>query len=136
MTTRPDGQGRSGQEIGAEHVMALKRYLDATNVLPARGGKVNLSAVALGAGFDRQVLYKNPMCARLLEQAVKDKGIIGVETREDAEADAQKLALERRLSQLERMNITLMAENEALRERVKRLEHIERHVVATGRMVR
>lgn len=131
-----DTKGRSGRDIGADHAASLRRYLSAVDALPARDGKVNMSAVALGAGFDRQVLYKNPECARLLDEAVREKGLAGVESRDGAAADPQKVALERRVRQLEKMNASLMAENEALRERLWRLEHIERHILAAGRTVR
>jgi hypothetical protein len=69
MRTMPtSAKGRSGRDIGADHAASLRRYLSTVNALPARDGKINMSAVALGAEFDRQVLYKNPKYARLLDE--------------------------------------------------------------------
>ena len=56
----------SGAEIGRKNAAALKEYLRGLKAqsgqLPARGGKVNVTAVALACGFDRGVLYQNPRC--------------------------------------------------------------------------
>jgi hypothetical protein len=62
---------KSGSALGAENVGRLKTYLDdlkaESRPLPMRAGEPNRSAIALACGFDRQVLYKNPAAASLLQ---------------------------------------------------------------------
>lgn len=141
--------GRSGRERGAENVAVLRAYLDALGAegrrLPERGGRVNLSAVALSCGFDRQVLYANPGARTLLEDAV---GRLGLDlpdqprTAADPAAPGAADPRDRRIHRLEQTNTELKAENTALRaERnrlraeVERLRHVEAHMVETGRRV-
>lgn len=51
---------KSTQEIAAEHFRTLKHYLDTVEMLPARGGKLNISAVAEACGFDRASSIPTP----------------------------------------------------------------------------
>lgn len=127
---------RSGAEIGIENVEKLRRYLDSIGALPARSGKLNVQAVAIAAGLDRQVLYKNPECRKLLEQAVAGKGLQGIEQRPPQASDDGKIRLERRIGELERTNAALMAEVDELRQRLRRFAHIEGHLVQSGRLAR
>jgi len=114
---------RSGQEIGQEYVAKLTKYLDGITGLPARGGKVNATAVAEASGVPRQSLYKNDDCRALLDEAVKAKGLVGIEER--ANDDIGKVKLERRIMNLEQSNASLVAENYELRRQLKKLKHIE-----------
>ncbi len=127
---------KSGPEIAADHVRALQRYLETVESLPARGGKLNVSAVAAACGFDRGVLYTNPECNRLLKSVLEAKSLGGLSERDDEQSDDRRRILEHRVNQLEQRNAALMAENEDLRAKLRKFEHIENHVVATGRLPR
>ncbi|MDT7953871.1 MAG: DUF6262 family protein [Acetobacteraceae bacterium] len=138
---------RSGPQKGADNVERLRAYLAGLGgegrALPERGGKVNVSAVALACGFDRNVLYTNPAAKALLEGALSTLGLAGPERAEAAPPAASGPdPRDRRINQLEQANASLKAENGALRaernglrERLRRLEHIEAHMVETGRRV-
>jgi hypothetical protein len=130
---------RSGVQIGADNVARLGAYLDrlaaAGERFPTRNGRPNLSAVALACGFDRQVLYKNPAAKALVDKALRDLGCA-----EDADSSAagetpvpRSDRRDRRIMQLEQQNASLRAENQALRERLRRLETVEEIMVLTGR---
>ena len=125
---------RSGRQKGDENVAALEAYLASVDVLPARSGKVCAAAVAEACGFDRQVLYKNPRARALLERAVEEKGLVGIEAREATQSDAKVQAMEGRVKMLETRNAALQAEVASLRAKLKRLEHVER-VMESGRRV-
>jgi integrase/recombinase XerD len=80
---RPTNEEFSSTALqGVESVQKLKAYIASIDTLPARGGKVHISAVAESAGIDRQVLYKNPVARQLLEEAVSVKGLRGIVARE------------------------------------------------------
>lgn len=129
-------KGKSGAETGAANVEKLQRYLASADALPARGGQVNVTAIAIAAAIDRQVLYKNPECRRLLEEAVAAKGLRGVEERQVQTMDNGRVRLERRVADLERANAALLAENAELRAKLRRYGHIEAHLIETGRLAR
>jgi hypothetical protein len=123
---------KSGQQIGQEYVDKLKGYLDSIKGLPARSGKVNMTAIAEASRVPRQSLYKNDDCRVLLENAVKAKGLLGIEDRGDTDSD--KVRLERRITTLEQSNASLVAENYELRRQLKKLKHIE-EIVEQGKRV-
>lgn len=140
--------GKSGQQKGAENVASLRVYIEALEAdgrrLPERGGKVNMSAIAIACGFDRNVLYTNAQAAHALEEAVAR---LGLELPSQEHAAPRTIAdaadhRDRRILQLEQANASLKAENgalraerNALRDRLRRFEHIEAHMVETGRRV-
>jgi hypothetical protein len=138
---------RSGPQKGAENAERLRAYLAGLGgegrALPERGGKVNVSAIAMACGFDRNVLYTNPAARALLEGALSTLGLEGPGRAREAPAPAAGPdPRDRRINQLEQANASLKAENGALRaernnlrERLRRLEHIEAHMVETGRRV-
>jgi predicted RNase H-like nuclease (RuvC/YqgF family) len=123
---------RGGQEIGAEHVERFKTYLESIDTLPARNGKMHVTAVAEAAGLDRQTLYKNQVIRKLFAEAVAQKGLRGID-RGDNQGDSQLAShLERkiadqdtRIKSLETKNASLMAENLELRRQLARLRHVE-----------
>ena len=93
--------------------------------------------MALACGYDRQVFYKNPVVKRMLEEAVA-----AFPATEAAEADKTDEEPERRLDrrdqrimQLEQQNASLRAENLALRDKLRQLQHVEDILVETGRRV-
>ena len=65
---------KSNAQINAESLARLRTYLDAVVHVPARNGKANISAIALAAGVDRQVLYREDASA-LVAAAVGAKGL-------------------------------------------------------------
>lgn len=130
--------GKSGVDLGVENVARLQSYLDGLEAtgtpLPLRAGKPNMSAVALACGFDRQVLYKNPAAAALVaEFAERQPGDVGAI--ESPEAKPQSDRRDNRIMQLEQHLAAARAENAGLRERLRRLQHIEDHVADTGRRI-
>ena len=114
---------KSGQQIGQEYVDKLKRYLDSIPSLPARSGKVNMTAIAEASGVPRQSLYKNDDCRKMIEDAAIQKGLGGIEVRGDD--DGEKVRLERRIMSLEQSNASLLAETYELRRQLKKYRHIE-----------
>ena len=137
MNERSPIPGKSGQQVSRENQATLEAYLDALRTqgkgLPSRGGKISTSAIALAAGIEKQSLYKNPHCRALLEAAVQDMGLAGIEARDvsltkDDGKDQQIQALEAKVA-------SLTAEVHGLRAKLAQFSHIDSHVIATGRRV-
>lgn len=130
---------KSGAEIGLENVARLKAYLDglasAGEPLPMRAGKPNMSAIALACGFDRQVLYKNPAAVALIEGVVAQMPPAETDTADGPEEKPKSDRRDSRIMQLEQQLAAARAENAGLRERLRRLQHIEDHVAETGRRI-
>ena len=131
----------SGAAAGAENVRRLRAYLNDLQKqglpLPVRQGKVNVSAVALACGFDRQVLYKNPAAKEMLEEA---EVALGIEPEAGGTDDKKPIVRgpdkrDRRIHTLEQENAALRAEVAGLRERLRRVRHVEDHMAETGRWV-
>lgn len=129
---------KSGRQVGTEYTEALLGYLEALRQegkgLPARAGKVSVSAVALASGVDQQSLYKNPRCRELLEQAAQELGIQAIEARA-AGPTTKDDAKTQRIQVLELQVSSLQAEVEGLRRKLRNFAHIEEHLVETGRRV-
>jgi TolA-binding protein len=127
---------RSGQQLGAENASAIERYLDALKTdgkgLPSRNGKVSISAVALAAGVATQNVYKNPKCRDLLEQAAQELGLSPIGREEGQAKDDPR---DRRIQSLEARIASLQAEVEGLRSKLRKVAHVEQHMVETGRRV-
>lgn len=83
-----------------------------------------MTAIAEAAGVDRQALYRNPAVKDLLAAAAAEKGLRGVEPRE-ANADAERVVLERRVTSLEQRNAALAAEVFELRRQLKAFGIVE-----------
>ena len=115
---------KSGKEIGAENVEKLRDYFASIDAVPARAGKAHVSAIAEAVGLDRQVFYKNPAARQLLEDAVAQKGLRGIDAREE-QGDVQRAILEQKITELEQKNSALMAENWELRREITKLRHVE-----------
>lgn len=128
----------SGTEIGRLHAERLDTYIKSLKAdgkpLPSRNGKPNLSAIALACEFDRQVLYKNPACKALLDEAITDCGSqpLGNDRNTDSPETA---ALEAKILKLEQRNAALKAEVDELRGKLRQFHHIEEHLIETGRRV-
>ena len=50
---------KSNADINRESLTRLWTYLETVSHVPARRGTANISAIALAAGVDRQVLYRD-----------------------------------------------------------------------------
>jgi hypothetical protein len=128
----------SGVEIGRQHAERLCDYLDSLKTegksLPSRNGRPNYSAIALACGFNRQVLYKNPACAELMNSAVSELGLQPSAGRPDIDFP-EKAMLEAKVLRLEQQNAALRAEVEGLRKRLRQFQFIEEHMVETGRRI-
>jgi hypothetical protein len=126
----------SGAALGAENAARVRAYLGnleaAGRGLPERDGKPNMSAIALAAGVDRQVLYKNPAAKAAIEEAAARLGLGAFEPR--PEQSVRDLR-DQRILKLEQENAALKAENSDLRRRLRQLEHVESHIAETGRRV-
>ena len=135
---------KSGKETGEDNAKHLQDYIknlrDSGHGFPSRNGKVNVTAVAAALSLvakrniDRQSLYKNPTCKQILNDAVLELGIRGVETRDDQD-DSENVALERRVTRLENQNTELYAEVCALRERLTQYQYIDEMLIAQGKRV-
>lgn len=127
---------KSGQEVGTENVVRVRAYLNgleaAQRRLPERDGKPNMSAIALAAGVDRQVLYKNPAAKACIEEAASR---LGLEVYEARSAAPTRDLRDQRIHKLEQENAALRAEALHLRRRLRQVQHLEDHMVETGRRV-
>jgi hypothetical protein len=139
-----ESKAKSGRALGDENAIGLQTYI---NILrntgsgfPSRNGKINVTAVAAALSLaanrniDRQILYKNSLCKQLLDDAIKELGLRGIESRDD-QADTEKVALERRVTKLENQNTELYAEVCALRERLAQYQYIDETLIAQGKRV-
>lgn len=124
----------STQEIGLQNLAKLEAWLLACQCLPGRGTKVNLSAVALGAGVDRQFLYR-PEARAMIMLAVQEKGLAVPEQAKAPQTEVPAWASQRIL-QLENQLTAARAEVHELRKRLQRYEHIDRHMASTGLLPR
>lgn len=124
----------STQEIGLQNLTKLETWLSSCESLPGRGGRVNISAVALGAGVDRQLLYR-PEAREMIAQAVQQKGLSMPSQKRNAQAEIPAWASQRIL-QLENQLTAARVEAHELRNRLQRYEHIDRHLTSTGLLPR
>ncbi len=138
--------GKSSLDRAREYEARLEHYLAHVEALPARKGKLNVSAVAAACGFDRQILYKNRNARAMIEAAVEAKGLTGIEeagadsTVNDAPEAMVPLSRlreeQRRVALLERRLSEMTARNAALRARLRQQCLIEEHLIAAGRRSR
>lgn len=124
----------STQEIGLQNLARLEVWLSSCESLPGRGGKVNLSAVALGAGVDRQFLYRSE-ARDLIAVAVQKKGLSMPSQTKSSQTEIPAWASQRIL-QLENQLTAARVEVHELRRRLQRYEHIDRHLASTGLLPR
>lgn len=124
----------STQEIGLQNLAKLQDWLDSCENLPGRGGKVNLSALALVAGVDRQLLYRSEAQEKIAS-ALRIKGLSMPSQVKNAQAEVPAWASQRIL-QLENQLTAARVEVHELRKRLQRYEHIDSHLVSTGLLPR
>lgn len=133
-TSKRREAGKSNAQISAESLTRLRSYLDAVVHVPERNGRANISAIALAAGVDRQVLYREDAKA-LVAMAVTAKGL-GMPDQQRADHTAMPSWATQRIKDLEEKLAVAQAENHDLRKQVGHLAHIEQHLETTGRLVR
>ncbi len=129
----------SGPEAGRRNAEILAKYLAKTPQLPTHHGKPNVRRVAEQCGFrGTKVIYDNPACRKMWEEALASRGLAGIETQLDGGVgeDRRVDGLRAELSQAREHVTSLQAENRKLRERLRRLSHIERHLLETGSLAR
>lgn len=127
---------RVGKKIGAENVERFKAYLASIDALPARHGKIHVTAVAEAAGLDRQTLYKNAVIRKLFEEAVAEKGLRGIDPG-DNQGDSKLTAkLERKIAELEAKNAALIGENWELRRENADFRQVEALLEQGKRLIR
>lgn len=123
------------QSKSDENVSRLEAYLSSVEAIPARGGKASVAAIALAAGIDRQVLYRNPRAKALLDATIIVKGLVHLEDRSPSDRSEAERALERKVRSLEARNAALSAEISALRTKLRGLEHIEQMALSGRRVI-
>jgi predicted exporter len=127
--------------MGRENAARLQDYLSSIDRLPTHGGKVNVSAIAVACGFNRQVLYKNETCHKLLADAVEQKGLDGIEMKgvQHLESSTTFVPLkklqeaESRILTLEKRLIELRARVVGLEAKMRRYEAIDDELISRGR---
>ena len=127
--------GKSNQQIGAESLEQLRAWLDAAAVIPDRKGKANVAAIAVAAGLDRQVLYR-PEAQAMIREAVAEKGLGMPEQQRGPGGDAVPAWATQRIKDLEEQLAIAKAEVHDLRARLRRFEHLDQHLAATGLLAR
>ena len=139
---------RSPIDLAREYEARLEHYLAHVEALPSRSGKVNVSAIAAACGFDRQILYKNGTARALLDRAVGEKGLLGIEAAvadpdsEERPGQAAMVPLaklreeQRRCADLEKRVSELSARTAELSARLRRQNLIEDELIARGRRSR
>ena len=125
---------KSNAQINAESLARLGAYLDAAACVPERQGKANISAIALAARVDRQVLYREDAKA-LVVAAVAAKGL-GMPDQQRTVGTTTPAWATQRIKDLEERVAVVKAENRDLRDRLHRFTHLEQHLEETGRLAR
>jgi len=128
---------KNGKQLGIENLNRLKDYLSGLEAkgekVPMSGERPNVSAIALGCGFDRQVLYKNPACRNLMEDAVRKIGGASIATVKNVKSHDPKA---QRIRELEKRLADLQEKLEASEAAVRELRPYKRlydAAIETGR---
>lgn len=147
--------GASGKAVGKQYLQRVQDYLARTPELPVGDdGGLNITEISEHSGVPRQSFYKNPGVRSALAEARKARGVSDrLETSARSEpADENQIktvgasdkiakktkVLERRVTQLEQQNASLVAENAELRRQLKamRLRYgREDMLIETGRRI-
>jgi hypothetical protein len=126
----------SNQDVGRDNLAELERYLNSIECVPMRrDGEVNRSAIALATNLNRTWLYQ-PKPDALIQAAVTRLGK-GAPTERPAPVGEQVPGwATQRIKALEEQLAVARAEVHDLRGRLRRYDHLERHMVETGRLAR
>jgi hypothetical protein len=140
----------NGQEKGAEHFEAFQRWAaelsDADARSMVRGGQLGRAEICKAIGCARSVLRQNPRVKQALtelEDGLRARGVLPVQAQETGEVlplraagQLQQATDRERLKQLEVENASLRAALGEMRKRLQRLEALDEHLAATGRLPR
>lgn len=125
----------SNASIGENNLRRLEAWLDRASKIPERGGKANVSAIALAAGVDRQVLYRDE-ARSMIAVAVARVGLGMPEQQRKQSDNAIPAWAEQRIKNLEERIAVLQTEVHDLRSKVRRYGHIEQYMTDTGLLPR
>jgi len=137
----------SGRDAGRINAEAFEAYLARTPEIPFRRGRPHTELMAQECGFDRRIIYDNPRCRAALNNRLKQLGRATLDEADPTtasvsnflevpETDPRIDKLEADLSHALNRITVLSAENRSLKEELKRLRHIENHLLDTGRLIR
>lgn len=126
---------KSNREIGEENLVRLQAWLDSAEVIPERGGKANISAIAAATGLDRQVLYRDE-AKEAIRGAVEKKGLGMPAQQRSPGGDAVPMWATQRIKDLEEQLALVKAEARDLREQLRRYAQLEQHMTETGMLPR
>ncbi len=139
----------SGQEKGAEHFEAFKRWVaeltDADARAMVRGGQLNRSEICKAVGCARSVLQQNPRVKQALgelEDGLRERGVLPQAQQHDKElplraiGQLQQATDRERLKQLEVENASLRAALTEMRKRLQRYEVLDELLATSGRRPR
>lgn len=149
---------QSGQQIAKDNLFKFQSWIaeresanDWRDYL--RGDKLNRSEIAAECGFALSVLRQNPavknalealehrLAARAITQPQKpapdcsNEAVAASEKVIDRRIMVAKGRADARVKALEEQNASLKAEVASLRERLRRFEHLDDHLVRTGRLL-
>jgi len=122
--------GKSYRQIGDDNLGRLSRYLESAERIPDRNGKASISAIALAAGVDRQVLYREEAKV-MIAAAVTTKGL-GMPAQQRKADTAVPAWATKRIHNLEQQLASSKVEVSDLRQQLQRYEHLERHMATSG----
>lgn len=148
----------SGKQLAEENVRRLQQWADAPRQPEdwapfIKNGQLNRSAVAGACGFGRSVFAQNPTAKAVIaeiERRLTTAGILSPPPTEGKRSPADGLPpeqpaaivsvdenirrLEREVKRRDERIATMLAEISGLRDRIRRLEHVEM-VIQSGRRV-
>ncbi|MFO1397877.1 MAG: VPA1267 family protein [Burkholderiales bacterium] len=149
---------QSGQQIAKDNVAKFAGWVAEREAASdwrdyLRNGKLNRSEIADECGFALSVLRQNPAIKQALQALEDDLMARGIIIRSQASPDASndaaeasrsatdnrilvtKAKAEARVKALEEQNAALKAEVADLREKLRRLDHLDAHLGRTGRLL-
>jgi cell fate regulator YaaT (PSP1 superfamily) len=125
---------KSNQEKGEASLRQLAAWLDSAEAIPERHSKANISAIAVAASIERQVLYR-PEAKAMIQAAVEEKGLGMPNLQRQTIEDVPEWA-SRRIHKLEQELAVAHAEIQGLRGRLRDCAQVEEHMVKTGLLPR
>ncbi len=129
-----------GSELGRRNAAALARYLEETpkGDVPISDGRPNASRIAAACGFDRAGPLQEPRSARSSTRSCsRTTGSTFRRGRRPAgRPTGVREKLQKDLSRAHAQIASLTAENRSLKDRLRRVGHIEGRLLDTGRLAR
>lgn len=136
--TTTQSEAPSNAQLRRENLAKLERYLAGVECVPERRGEANLSAIAAAAQVRRTWLYDDEP-KTMIRAAVEAKGLGMPHQQHQQRApggEAVPAWATQRIKTLEEQLAVAKAEARDLRDRLRRYEHLERHMAETGRLAR